>query len=135
MCVCTQQGVLLQGRLRVSSFHPRGEATVRVRGEGREERTVMVVGMKDRNRAIHYDKVAIRLIPSQEVHSNVISTGGVAKHTPSAGKDHVMGVVVGVVQRGRSEYVASFEVSCCLHITQSKRVCSVWGCAAFGVLR
>ena len=98
----------------MSSFRPRDEATVRVRGEGGEERTVMIVGMKDRNRAIHYDKVTIRILPLQEVHSNATPTGGVA----SAGKDHVMGVVVGVVQRERSEYVASFEVSCCQHVTE-----------------
>ena len=58
------QGELLQGRLQVSSYHPRDEATVVVSGgagQG-EELRVPILGTADRGRAIHNDRVAVRLL-------------------------------------------------------------------------
>ena len=66
MCL---QGELLQGRLQVSNHRPQDEATVTVSGErgGREgERRIAVLGVTRRNRAIHNDRVAVRLIQHSE---------------------------------------------------------------------
>ena len=62
------QGELLQGRLRVSDYHPRDEATVTVSEErrGRQGRKVTVLGAANRNRAIHNDRVAVRLLQNSE---------------------------------------------------------------------
>ena len=62
------QGKLLQGRLHVSRHHPRDEAEVLISTDerGSEERRVTILGTMCRNRAIHNDQVAIRLIPSSQ---------------------------------------------------------------------
>ena len=157
----------MQGRLQVSSRHPRDEAVVTVSGErggGGEERKVTVLGVVDRNRAIHNDRVAVRLLRhSERPHSmqcTVCSMRGFMQNyrhylsgqtvvyllallprppsllclppSPSpapslsvssslplpllslvgveGGDDITLGEVVGVLERERMEYVASFEV-------------------------
>ena len=62
------QGKLLQGRLQVSSRQPREEAEVVISGErgGGEEGRVLVRGVSNRNRAIHNDRVALRLLPPSQ---------------------------------------------------------------------
>ena len=52
----------------MSSHRSRDEAVVSVSsGEGGgEERRITVLGVKDRNRAIHNDRVAVRLVPCSE---------------------------------------------------------------------
>ena len=57
----------------MSSHHPRDEATVTVmsgvrggRGEEGGEMKVTILGGAARNRAIHNDRVAVRLIPHSE---------------------------------------------------------------------
>ena len=80
----------MQGRLNVSSHKPRDEAEVivgtlergggggsegerrgRGGGGGREgERRVAVLGPMSRNRAIHNDRVAIRLLPPSQRHTD-----------------------------------------------------------------
>ena len=59
------QGKFLQGRLHVSRHHPCDDAEVLISTDS-EERRVTILGTMCRNRAIHNDKVAIRLIPSSQ---------------------------------------------------------------------
>ena len=149
VCVCvflSIKGTLLQGRLHVSRHRPRDKAEVMVvwggrEGEGEgEERRVIVPGAVCRNRAIHNDRVAVRLVPSSEMTDGeccelcerrelcdcvcsvcVCDCVCVCVCMPicvcvsavsvEGGDDVLLGKVVGVLERDNREYVASFEVS------------------------
>ena len=77
-----------------------------------------------RNRAIHDDKVVMRVLPRSEWRGG--STALPSSQSGGEGEAMVTGAVVGIIQRTSREYVATFAVSLAvaisIELTKDRRV-------------
>ncbi|PIK57161.1 putative DIS3-like exonuclease 1 [Apostichopus japonicus] len=112
-----KSGIYIEGSLRVNKYHAREEAFVQRKGvdskDNAHDSDVLVSGMKHRNRAIHGDVVVVQLLPQNQWKGKITNL----KHQSGSEEDGdsnksssqmPSGRVVGIVQRGWRDYVASF---------------------------
>ncbi|XP_071794054.1 DIS3-like exonuclease 1 [Asterias amurensis] len=110
-----KSGLFIEGSLRVNKYHAQDEAYV-TRGSGsgiRLDSDILIPGMKNRNRAVHGDQVAIELLPKSEWTGKISSlstTGGPGDDNSDIARSNSKptGRVVGVMQRHWRDYVACF---------------------------
>ncbi|XP_038076853.1 DIS3-like exonuclease 1 isoform X2 [Patiria miniata] len=110
-----KSGLYIEGMLRVNKYHAQNEAFV-ARGSGSKginlDSDILIAGMKNRNRAVHGDQVAVELLPrSQWIGKiNSLSSTGDPAEVSDVDQSNAKptGRIVGVLQRHWRDYVASF---------------------------
>ncbi|XP_045889168.1 DIS3-like exonuclease 1 [Micropterus dolomieu] len=111
-----KSGRYIQGTLNVSKHRAQNEASIMTEGLSSKNtdlsRGVLVYGVKNRNRAVHGDSVAVELFPKSEWRGKVTalteSQGDEKSGEENESKPMPTGRVVGILQRNWRDYVVTF---------------------------
>lgn len=107
-----ETGEIIKGIIRVNKFRYKDEAFVTpINHRSGWEGDILIQGLNSRNRAIHDDLVAVRLLPESEWkgRGNILSQDEEDDRDLSGGSDVMAtGQVIAILERRPREYVASF---------------------------
>ncbi|XP_051235542.1 DIS3-like exonuclease 1 [Dicentrarchus labrax] len=111
-----KSGRYIKGTLNISKHRPQNEASIMTDGLSNKDadmsRGVLVLGIKNRNRAVHGDVVVVELLPKSEWKGKVTALAGGQVDEKSGeeneSKPMPTGRVVGIQQRNWRDYVVTF---------------------------